>query len=144
MNQRIRPLTIDDYELIIELWSDAGLPFKPEGRDSREMMGTEMLLPQTVFLGLFEDERMLAMGLGNYDGRRGWVNRVAVDPDRRGEGLAGKIIELIEENLKEQGAVVLCALIEDINYPSISCFQKHGYVCEENFKYFAKRRSARD
>lgn len=144
MNQTIRPLTIDDYDLIIELWSDAGLPFKPEGRDSREMMGAEMMLPQTVFLGLFEDGRMLGMGIGNFDGRRGWVNRVAVDPDRRGEKLAGKIISEIEENLEEQGAVVICALIEDINYPSISCFQKQGFVCEQDFKYFAKRRSAKD
>jgi len=144
MNRTIKPLTIDDYELIIELWADAGLPFKPDGRDSREMMGAEMLLPQTVFLGFFEDGRMLAMGIGNYDGRRGWVNRVAVDPDRRGEGLAGQIIDLVEDNLKEQGAIVICALIEDINYPSISCFQNHGYVCEDSIKYFTKRRSAKD
>lgn len=144
MNQTIRPLTIDDYDQIIDLWADSGLPFKPEGRDSREMMGVEMLLPQTIFLGLFEDSRMLALGLGNYDGRRGWVNRVAVDTGRRGEGLAGKIIVEIEENLREQGAVVLCALIEDVNYPSISCFQKNGYTCEDSIKYFTKRRSSKD
>ena len=42
MDGRIKPLTIDDYDEIIRVWSDAGLPYKPKGRDSREMMAKEM------------------------------------------------------------------------------------------------------
>ena len=141
MSHEIRLLTGDDHQRVIELWANAGLPYKPHGRDSREMMTAEMQLPQCAFFGLFEDDRMLAVGIANYDGRRGWINRVAVDPDYRGKNLAVVIIKACEDFLRDQGAVVICALIEEINYPSISCFQKNGYTLEDNIRYFTKRDS---
>ncbi|MFQ5499873.1 MAG: GNAT family N-acetyltransferase, partial [Candidatus Zixiibacteriota bacterium] len=116
--QEPRRLTIDDYDQIINLWLAAGLPFKPDGRDSRSMMREEMALTHCAFFGFFQGDSMLAVGIANYDGRRGWVNRVAVHPDHRGLGLAKQMIRACESFLMEQGAVVICALIEEENYPS--------------------------
>lgn len=141
MAREIRPLSIDDYDDMIRVWLVAGLPFKPKGRDRREAIAKEMANPDCLFLGMYEDERIIAVGIANYDGRRGWINRLAVDPDFRGHGLAGQMIDRFEQFLQSRGAVVICALIEDINYPSISAFQKTGYNCEENIKYFTKRPS---
>ena len=134
-------MSIDDYQEIVNLWADAGLPYKPNGRDSRAMMAKEMEQAGVAYFGLYENSRLLALGIANYDGRRGWINRVAVDPDRRGDGLAGMIIEECEEFMRAKGAVVLTALIEDINEPSISCFQKAGFTCDRSWLYFAKRDS---
>ncbi len=141
MALELKALSIDDYDVIIGLWADAGLSFKPFGRDSREMMGKEMSLPQCAFFGIFDEQKMLAVGIANYDGRRGWVNRVAVDPDQRGLGLAGRIIGECEAFLRAQGAVVICVLIENVNAPSISCFQKDGYLFEKEIGYYTKRDS---
>ncbi len=141
MVREIRELSIEDYDEIIRIWSIAGLPYKPKGRDSREMMAREMGYPICAFFGLFEDGNMMGVVIANFDGRRGWINRLAIDPDFRGRGLAGELIAQAEEFLREKGAVVICALIEEINYPSISCFQSHGYNCEHNIKYFTKRPS---
>jgi len=137
----MRRLSIDDYEEIVNLWADAGLPFKPKGRDSRAMMAKELQQESVAYFGLYEENNLLAVGIANYDGRRGWINRVAVDPDKRGEGLAGMIIEECEKFMRARGAVVLTALIEDINEPSISCFQKAGYICDRSWLYFSKRES---
>ena len=38
MPHDIRRLTIADYGDMIRVWSDAGLPFKPLGRESRESL----------------------------------------------------------------------------------------------------------
>lgn len=138
MAKEIMRLTMDDFDDILRVWNDAGLPFKPRGRESREQFALEIDSPQCAVFGLFEDDRMLAVGIANWDGRRGWINRVAVDPDRRGEGLAGIIIRECEDFLHASGAHVICALIEDVNYPSISCFQKEGYRALENIRYFVK------
>ena len=138
MAQNIRRLTVDDYDAIINLWAITGLPYKPNGRDSREMMAKELARDYCAFFGLFEDGRMLAVGIANFDGRRGWINRVAVDPDRRGERLAQEIIAVCEKYLDDQGSVVNCALIEEVNGPSISSFQRAGYVCMSNILYFSK------
>lgn len=141
MAREIRRLTVDDYDDIIQIWADAGLPYKPAGRDTRERIGREMELDYCAFYGVFENDRMLAVGIANFDGRRGWVNRVAVHPDFRGMKLAGEVIKKCEEFLQEKGALVICALIEDVNYPSISCFQNEGYECLQNILYYSKRES---
>ena len=137
----MRRLTIDDHSAILDLWRAAGLPCKPRGRDSREMMALEMQRSVCAFFGLFDGERMLAVGIANFDGRRGWVNRVSVHPDSRGIGLGGRMIEACESFLYELGAVVICTLIEDVNGPSITTFQKAGYSCENSIRYFTKRQS---
>ena len=141
MSEVIKKLSIDDYEEIVKLWADAGLPYKPNGRDSRAMMAKEMQQEGVAYFGLYENSQLLAVGIANYDGRRGWINRVAGDPDRRGDGLAGMIIGECEKFMRSKGAVVMTALIEDINEPSISCFQKAGYICDKSWLYFAKRDS---
>ncbi len=141
MTTSIRRLSIADYDDILRLWSIAGLPFKPHGRDSRESIAKEILLPQCRFFGLYDGDLMLGVAIASYDGRRGWINRMAVHPDYRGLRLAGQLIRECESFLESQGAVVICGLIEEMNTPSMACFNKAGYVCESTIKYFAKRQS---
>lgn len=141
MNPEIKTLSIDNYDEIIDIWLKAGLPFKPKGRDSVELMAKEMALDVCCYFGMYVDNQIIGVAIANYDGRRGWVNRLALDPDYRGKNLASQLIEKCEQFLRSVGANVICALIEDINYPSISCFQKADYICENDFKYFAKRPS---
>ena len=141
MGRDLRRLTADDYDDIIRIWADAGLPYKPQGRDSRERVVREIEREDTALFGLFENGRMLAVGLATFDGRKGWINRVAVDPDRRGEGFGGEIIRACEQFLHSYGAEVISALIEEVNSPSISLFQKHGYSCLKDILYFSKRGS---
>lgn len=144
MDGNIKPLTIEDYGDIIRVWSNAGLPYKPKGRDSHEMMAKEMRLDVCMYFGYYVGNRMVGVGIANFDGRRAWINRVAVDPDHRGRKIAGQIIAACEEFLYSMGAVVIAALIEDINEPSINAFQKAGYSVMDEFKYFSKRRSMED
>ncbi|MBU8932901.1 MAG: GNAT family N-acetyltransferase [candidate division Zixibacteria bacterium] len=137
----IRELTIDDYDDLIRVWGDAGLPFRPFGRDSRERIEIEMARKDTTFIGLFEDDRLIALGLATFDGRKGWINRVAVDPDHRHRGLASKIITECEDFLEGLGVEIMACLIEEYNTPSMALFRKHGYLYGEDIHYFSKRKS---
>lgn len=130
---------MDDYDDILEVWTLAGLPFKQKGRDSIELLSIEMENPYCIFYGIFDDSKLIGVVIGNFDGRRGWINRLAIIPDYRGKNLGQLLIEKTEQFLYEKGAKLICALIEDINYPSISSFQKSGYKCENEIRYFAKR-----
>ncbi len=142
MTKNLRRPTIDDYDDLVRVWANAGLPFKPEGRDCRNRIEKEMQRADSAFYGLFEDERLVAVGLASYDGRKGWIQRVAVGPDQRGRGLGGEIIAACEEFLKSLDAEVISCLIEDLNYPSISVFRNAGYSCWGNILYFSKRDSS--
>jgi len=141
MEMTIKRLTIDDYDNILKIWTDTGLPFRPKGRDAWDRIAVEMANPDCAYFGMFDDEIMIGVGIANWDGRRGWVNRVAIDPEYRGRGLAGEIIRECEKFLEGCGALIICALIEDENTPSMTCFEKESYVCMNEIKYFSKRKS---
>jgi N-acetylglutamate synthase len=142
MAHQIRRLTRDDYDDMIRVWADAGLPYKPKGREQRESIAAEVAFSGSAFFGLFEDGRMIGVAIANWDGRRGWINRLAIDPECRGRGLAGELIRSCEQFLETQGAQVIAALIEELNLPSMAAFAKEGYECLPEIKYFSKRKSA--
>lgn len=136
-----RVLTIDDYEALIELWAISGLPFKPKGRDSRELIAKEMAQPVVRYIGMFDGIKMIGVVIANFDGRRGWINRLAIDPDYRGKQLAAQLIEEAEAFLYDIGGKVICTLVEDMNLPSLSTFHKAGYLAHKEILYLAKRPS---
>jgi len=139
MDKEIRRLTIDDYDDICRVWAVSGLPTKPNGRDSRKMIAAEISREWSAYYGLFFNGKMVGLVITQYDGRRGWINRLAVDPDYRGMGLAQELIVASEEFLNSFGEVVICALIYDENAPSMECFERAGYVCEREITYWTKR-----
>jgi len=141
MDEVIRELTIDDYDELIRVWGDTGLPFRPLGRDTHQRIEAEMQRKDTAFIGLFDGDQLIGLGLATYDGRKGWINRVAVDPDFRHRGLASRIIKECEGFLEGVGAEIIACLIEEYNTPSMALFQKHGYLYGEDIHYFSKRKS---
>ncbi|PIU59642.1 hypothetical protein COS86_03155 [Candidatus Bathyarchaeota archaeon CG07_land_8_20_14_0_80_47_9] len=137
----IRRLTIDNYEKMAELWSKARLPFRPKGRDSREAMAAEMKANPEFFLGAFEDDRLVGLVVVSCDLRKGWLNRLAVDPDHRHRGVAKNLIAEAEETLRKRGIRIFCALIEEYNDASKELFKRCGYVEHRDIIYSSKRES---
>lgn len=139
---RLRRLTIADYDPMIALWLLAGLPFKPRGRDGIGPTTKLLNRPDAAAFGITHGAAIVACGIATYDGRRGWINRVAVHPDYRSRGLAGQIINACVSFLKEQGATVIGCQIEEENTPSMRAFEKAGFVCWPDIRYFSIRDSS--
>ena len=100
--QEIRNLSIEDYDSIIKLWERAGLPCKPKGRDSRLMMEKQMAAFPDLFIGAFYRGKLVGIVIGSCDGRmKGWVNRLAVDPEYRGKGLGQRLVSKVEKALEK-------------------------------------------
>lgn len=139
---RVRPYRDDDYDRVMELWAEGGLPLKPQGRDSRENIGRQIGLPMVLFLVAEEEEggRVVGTVLATHDGRKGWVNRVAVDPGLRRKGLGARLVREAELWLESQGMDILACLIEDDNAVSMAVFEKLGYKKHTEILYFAKRK----
>jgi len=140
---RVRKLTIDDYDDIIELWDRASLPYKPEGRDSKSSIASEMEANPEFFMGAYEGNKLVGTVIASCDLRKGWINRLAVDPTCRRRGIAKTLITKAERALKKKGAKIICALIEDTNNGSMKLFKKCGYIENRDVIYFSKRESDR-
>ncbi|MGC8895267.1 MAG: GNAT family N-acetyltransferase [Candidatus Bathyarchaeia archaeon] len=135
----IRNLRIKDYEDMVKLWSRAKLPFKPNGRDSKEAIEAQMKENPEFFLGAFEGSRLIGVVIISCDMRKGWINRLAVDPEYRLRGVAQALIAESEKILRKHGIKIFCALIEDYNVASKKLFKKLGYVEHRDIIYFSKR-----
>ena len=138
---RIRKLTTSDYDEMIKLWERSSLPFKPRGRDSRQEITRQMNRNSDLLLGAFEGRALVGTVIGSYDDRKGWINRLAVDPKYRRKGIAQLLIARIEMALREKSARIICALVEESNLKSISLFEKLGYVTDRGILYLSKRES---
>lgn len=133
------PLQEDDLPRVIALWAEAGLPTKPGGRDTIESLMMQREEAPDLFIGAFEGERMIGVVIGSDDGRKGWVNRLAVVPDKRRAGIAAMLLARCEEALRSRGRQIMCALIEDDNIASQKLVEGKGYKRTDNIIYYAKR-----
>ena len=136
----LRRLTIDDHDAILALWQRAGLGSRPQGRDNREAFADQLARGQIV-LGLEDDGRLIACVVITDDTRKGWINRLAVDPDYRRQGLAARLIAEAERELRTRGIHVFAALIEGENQASLNLFKREGYRTHD-IVYVSKRDSA--
>jgi len=138
----IGEFVIGDYDSVMALWTGAGLPLKPRGRDSRENILKQTLFPNVRFLVAREPlgGRIVGTVLATHDGRKGWINRLAVDADLRRKGLGARLVREAEGWLGAQGMDILACLIEGDNALSMAVFEKLGYTKHSDIIYFAKRK----
>lgn len=139
-NVEIRKFRADDYEPVMALWKASGLPYKPNGRDSREKILKEIAQGTATFLAAVKGETIIGTVLATHDGRKGWINRLAVTAEFRGLGIAQRLLEEAEKALYDRGIEIIACLIEDYNQVSMSFFQKSGYTKHTDIFYFTKRR----
>ncbi len=136
---RIRRLAIKDYNELIKLWERAKLPIKPRGRDSRAHVDREMRCNPDFFIGAFDGPLMVGAVLASHDGRKGWLNRIAVDPDYRGRGLAQRLTRAGEQALRRHGIRIFGLLIHSYNQASLQLAKKLGYQIHNDIYYLTKR-----
>lgn len=133
---------IDEYEDIIELWAACDIPFRPEGRDSKAHVAAELLDRPAYWIGAYDDEQLVGIVVGTDDGRKGWVNRLAVHPEYRHEGIGTALLEALEAEFEARGLKVIAALVEDHNAGSAAFFEARDYE-PSSITYYSKRENER-
>lgn len=142
-HEQIRLLDVADYDRLMALWQRAGLhSLKPRGRDSRAAVARQLDSGIQKILGLEIDGRLVGCVVTTHDSRKGWINRLAVDPEYRRRGYGLRLVEAAEEVLHDQGMRIIAALIESDNPASLALFQEAGYVeIDRQIHYVSKRES---
>jgi ribosomal protein S18 acetylase RimI-like enzyme len=124
------------------LWEAAGLHVKPNGRDSQDAFAKQIAGGAQTAIGIENEAgELVGVTLATHDGRKGWINRLAVHPDYQGLGVGKALIAAAEKALHEQGIDVIAALIEPENVVSLGLFRKAGYAESPGLHYVSKRSS---
>jgi len=128
-----------DYRRVVDIWTEGRLPVKPQGRDSRANIEKQIALRNVLFLVAESGGRVVGTVLATHDGRKGWLNRLAVDASCRRRGIGRRLILEAEKRLAAAGMEIFACLIEDDNAVSMDVFERLGYTKHPEIIYFAKR-----
>jgi ribosomal protein S18 acetylase RimI-like enzyme len=134
----IRLVRAEDIPDLIELWSKAELSTRPQGRDAPEALHRQLRAMGRHFWLAECDGRIVGCVLGTHDSRKGWINRLAVDPQCRRQGVAAALMAYVERSLAEDGIEIFAALVEEDNDVSRRFFTHQGY--EEYPAYYYRKR----
>lgn len=108
---RIRPVTAADTDEILGLWSRV-FPeyFDPRfpQRDPRASIGRKVAFGDGRFWAavtgdMGAGERIVGTVMSGYDGHRGWIYSLGVDPDARRRGVASALLAHAEAELASAG-----------------------------------------
>lgn len=141
---RIRPFEPADRAAVVDLWRRTGLtrPWNDPDRDIDRKLADSPWgllvgeLPGTAGEGQSlpgagpARHRVVAAMLVGYDGHRGSVNYLAVDPDVQGRGLGHAMMDHAEALLLARGCPKVNLQVRSENARVVAFYQRRGYVVE--------------
>ncbi len=102
---RIREFTLDDYDPVYALWSNAGPGIGLGRSDSKEEIAKKLQRDPDLFLVAEKDGNTIGTVIGGFDGRRGIIYHLAVQKAFRRTGLGGRLMKEIERRLADKGCL---------------------------------------
>jgi ribosomal protein S18 acetylase RimI-like enzyme len=121
----LRDFRLSDYDQVSRFWASVGL--KPSRSDTVDRIRHKLERDPELFILAVDNGAIVGTVFGSYDGRRGWMNRLAVAPPFRGQGLARRLAEEVERRLRRIGCDKMNLLIEADNAAVQSLYEKMGY-----------------
>ncbi|GED54296.1 GNAT family acetyltransferase [Brevibacillus borstelensis] len=127
----IRSFQMTDYEAVVELWMRAGLTLSPS--DSREAIEKKLQRDPELFLVATEQDQLIGAVMGAFDGRRGWVYHLAVDPQCQGKQIGRLLMNELEERMRAVGCDKMNLLVAQDNVRVGAFYQKLGFTRDDVF-----------
>lgn len=125
----IRPYQEPDRDRIVDLWQVCGLT-RP-WNDPHKDIARKLSIQRELFLVGEVDGRLVATAMAGYEGHRGWVNYLAVDPLCQRRGYGRDLMDHIEQRLLEVGCPKLNLQVRSSNTAVIEFYRRLGYSIDE-------------
>ena len=107
------------------LWERCGL--HPSRSDTDERLGRLIEYAGGLFMVAERRSAVVGSVMASWDGRRGWINRLAVDPSARGLSLGDCLMAEAERRLAAIGCDKVNLLIEPDNAGVERFYDRLGY-----------------
>ena len=121
----IRPFTAADTDDVVALWTASGL-VRP-WNDPRADIRRKLTVQPELFLVAVEGADLLGTVMGGYDGHRGSVYYLAVDPVHERAGIGRALMAEIERLLVELGCPKLNLMVRSDNLAVLGFYRGLGY-----------------
>ncbi len=125
----IRPLKNGEEAALAALWERAGL-VRPWNDPLSDIALAKAAPSAEILVGL-SDGAIAASALVGFDGHRGWMYYVAVDPDRQGQGLGLAMMAAGEAWLSERDCPKVEVILRGDNAQATGFYDAAGYRRED-------------
>jgi ribosomal protein S18 acetylase RimI-like enzyme len=114
---------------VVDLWKRV-FAYKAPRNSPELVIDKKLAVDDSLFFVAVIDDRVVGTIMIGYDGRRGWIYLLAVDPKHRRHGIGSKLLRLAEGRLGSLGCVKINLQIVDGNALIEDFYEFNGYSTE--------------
>ena len=111
------------------LWREV-FPDDPPWNRAEMAIPAKLAVQPELFLVALDGERVVGSVMGGYDGHRGWIYALAVEPSHRRRGIATALLRAIEQHLAAAGCGKVNLQVRASNTGPIAFYEALGYTVE--------------
>ncbi|MFT4728642.1 MAG: ribosomal protein S18 acetylase RimI-like enzyme [Granulosicoccus sp.] len=132
----IRTFRPDDTAAVISLWQACELT-RPWNNPELDIQ-RKLSVNDDLFLVADDGGQIVGSIMGGYEGHRGWINYLAVDPSLQKQGLGRELMDAIESRLLDKGCPKINLQVRVGNDAVVAFYEAIGYSDDECIS-FGKR-----
>jgi ribosomal protein S18 acetylase RimI-like enzyme len=129
----IGPFDDADEDAVVALWERCGLT-RP-WNDPRRDVARKRLVQRDLFLVARSGDGVVGTAMFGYDGHRGWVNYLAVDPAFQRRGIAAALMAAGEGLLRDLGCPKVNLQVRSGNASAVAFYGALGYAQDDVVSY---------
>lgn len=122
----IRPYHLDDEPQVVALWHACGLT-RPSN-DPHCDIALKLALQPDLLLVAEREGCIVGSVMAGYEGHRGWINYLAVDPGSRHRGLGRSLMRQAEEKLRALGCPKINLQVRKGNADVLAFYEAIGFT----------------
>ena len=126
----IRPYEDPDELDVVNLWRTVFGYTEPRN-DPTRVLRQKLHHDRDLLLVAIDDGHVIGTVMGGYDGHRGWLYSVAVDPNHRRRGIATALVQAMERLLAERGCPKINLQVFPSNAQAVAFYRALGFAVEE-------------
>ncbi len=125
INMKIENFNMQYYYEVLELWKRAEIGVGSS--DTKEEIAMILDRNPELFLIGKEEEKIVAVVIGAFDGRRGYIHHLAVDPNYQEKGYGKAIMDDLIERFRIKKVHKIHLFIEKYNKKVVDFYSNQGW-----------------
>ncbi len=133
----LRAARPDEVGAVLEFWATAAHGTSVSD-DPAGVLGLIERDPGALILAVESGSRIVGSVIAGFDGWRCHLYRLAVAPDRRRQGIGGRLLEAAQQRFAALGGRRADAMVLERNSVAHAAWSAAGYVREEHWRRWVK------